>query len=171
MSTRSGIALKQEDGTILWTYCHCDGYPAGVGRILNDHYATREQVEKLLALGEMSSLGIMPIDPGDTWRATFTDFRDGESLEDWFSRKDRFDGLYCKAYGAQYPSETVGTYATLRRRFMRSDREWLYLWDDPHGWRVLSKYGECGAQRLTKLGPVVEEDEERVRRYRASKNH
>ena len=164
MSTRSGIALKLDNGTYIWNYTHWDGYPAGVGRILLDNYPTRERVEKLLALGNLSSLGPIPCDAGDEWRETFLGYRPGEDGVAGDIRYRVFsDNPYCKAYGE--PCETVKDYATLRRRFMRSDREYLYVFDDC-GWRVLSKYGDYGAERLTALKPVVERHERRIAEYR-----
>lgn len=38
-------------------YCHWDGYPEYVGAILLAHYKNLSKVEKLLALGDISSLG------------------------------------------------------------------------------------------------------------------
>lgn len=57
MSTRSTIGIKNEKGEIKAVYCHWDGYPEWVGRILVKHYDTTEKVEELLALGDLSSLG------------------------------------------------------------------------------------------------------------------
>lgn len=60
MSTRSYIVIerKKEDGTKWYEgiYCHHDGYPSGNGRILQENYQDRELVEKLISLGDMSSL-------------------------------------------------------------------------------------------------------------------
>lgn len=56
MSTRSRIAVRHEDGTHTSVYCHFDGYPAGVGAVLTAHYTDPAKVERLLALGDLSSL-------------------------------------------------------------------------------------------------------------------
>lgn len=56
MATRSAIGIKNEKGEIKAIYCHYDGYPEYNGRILVEHYKTREKVEELLALGDISSL-------------------------------------------------------------------------------------------------------------------
>lgn len=58
MSTRCAIAMKLPDGSVRAIYCHHDGYVGGVGTILAGWYAVPEQVEALLALGDLSSLGI-----------------------------------------------------------------------------------------------------------------
>lgn len=57
MGTRSTINIKTEDGRYKGIYCHWDGYVSHNGRILVNYYTTTEQVEALIALGNISSLG------------------------------------------------------------------------------------------------------------------
>ena len=57
MATRSSIGIKNEKGEIRSVYCHYDGYPEWVGKVLVEHYDTTEKVEELLSLGALSSLG------------------------------------------------------------------------------------------------------------------
>ena len=56
MSTRSLIAKQNKNGSITSIYCHNDGYPSGVGKILKEHYANNRKVVSLIALGWISSL-------------------------------------------------------------------------------------------------------------------
>ena len=56
MATRSNIGKLNSNNTVSYIYCHLDGYPAHHGTILTEHYNTPEQVDALLALGDMSSL-------------------------------------------------------------------------------------------------------------------
>jgi hypothetical protein len=56
MATRSRIALETESGIVKSIYCHWDGYVSGVGKTLYNHY-DREKLEKLIELGDISSLG------------------------------------------------------------------------------------------------------------------
>lgn len=56
MSTNSTIRIKRFDGTETGIYCHWDGYIEGVGTVLQLFYNTPEKIEKLLALGDISSL-------------------------------------------------------------------------------------------------------------------
>ena len=60
MSTRSYIVIerKKEDGTKWYEgiYCHSDGYPSYNGQILYNYYSKREDVEKLISLGDLSVL-------------------------------------------------------------------------------------------------------------------
>ena len=56
MSTSSIIAMQKKDGSIEGIYCHWNGHPEGVGRILLDHYDA-EKARELMGLGKLSSLG------------------------------------------------------------------------------------------------------------------
>ena len=56
MSTRSYIGILKEDKTVFCVYCHHDGYPSGVGRVLREYYYRPEDVTILLSFGNMSSL-------------------------------------------------------------------------------------------------------------------
>lgn len=56
MSTRSRIGIQLNDGTVKSIYCHHDGYKAYVGEILKEYYTNPDDIEKLVALGDISSL-------------------------------------------------------------------------------------------------------------------
>lgn len=56
MATRSSITIKNSDGSKRSIYCHWDGYPDHVGKILNEHYNTTEKVNALIDLGAISVL-------------------------------------------------------------------------------------------------------------------
>ena len=56
MSTRSRIAVALPYGRFSSIYCHQDGYPEGVGQVLAEHYATKDQALALLTLGDISRL-------------------------------------------------------------------------------------------------------------------
>jgi hypothetical protein len=60
MSTRSRIAIEKQDGTVESIYCHFDGYISHNGEILQNYYSTREKMEKLIELGDISSLENTP---------------------------------------------------------------------------------------------------------------
>ena len=61
MSTRSRIAIENQNGSVTSIYCHFDGYIDSVGKTLFNHY-DQEKLEKLLELGDISSLGESTID-------------------------------------------------------------------------------------------------------------
>lgn len=56
MSTRSYIAMKTGENTYKAVYCHYDGYLAYNGAMLLEYYNTKERVEELISLGNISSL-------------------------------------------------------------------------------------------------------------------
>ena len=56
MATRSRIAIENQDGSVTSVYCHWDGYIKTNGVILNENYTTKDKVEELIALGNLSSL-------------------------------------------------------------------------------------------------------------------
>jgi hypothetical protein len=60
MSTRSRIAIENQDGSVKSIYCHFDGYLSGVGRLLKEYYTTQAKVEALIELGDISSLEMTP---------------------------------------------------------------------------------------------------------------
>lgn len=100
MVTRSNIGMDMGDGTVRWVYCHSDGYPSHVGRILHKSFVDREEVERLLAHGDISSLG--------------------EGLDDEetvFYHRDRGE-----------PKETVQAKILPKEAF--GEEEYTYLWGD-----------------------------------------
>lgn len=57
MATRSSICRQNIDGSYDVVYCHNDGYPSHVGRVLYTHYRSRKKIAALLALGDLPTLG------------------------------------------------------------------------------------------------------------------
>jgi hypothetical protein len=85
MSTRSYICKENEDGTFTGVYCHSDGYLTYNGAMLLDHYQSREKVEKLISLGNMSSLNER-IEPDPLRPHSFDERQDGVTV---FYGRDR----------------------------------------------------------------------------------
>ena len=56
MSTNSLVAYLKEDGSIVSTYVHYDGYVTGVGLTLLEHYNTEEKAFAVSTAGYFSSL-------------------------------------------------------------------------------------------------------------------
>ena len=69
MATRSNIGIVNQDGSITGIYCHYDGYPEYVGKILLNHYNDVGIINKLMELGDLSSLGEHLYAAGHTWSA------------------------------------------------------------------------------------------------------
>ena len=64
MGTRSAIGYKTPEGKIRAKYSHYDGYPAGVGRTLLNHYTEARKIAQMVELGDQSFLAeeIFPTD-------------------------------------------------------------------------------------------------------------
>ncbi len=58
MSTRSRITYlpKNPSDDVLSIYCHFDGYPEYVGKLLKENYDTDEKILELMGLGALSYL-------------------------------------------------------------------------------------------------------------------
>lgn len=56
MSTRARIVFVDENNIAHSVYCHNDGYPQWVGRILKTAYNNEERIKKLISYGDMSAL-------------------------------------------------------------------------------------------------------------------
>ena len=108
MSTRSRITLKRLDGTNTSIYCHWDGYIENNGVLLQLCYDTPEKIEKLLKLGNLSSL-YEYTDPNPNEEHSFEHpqknvciayHRDrGEELEFW-SDEQEFNYTFDESIGA-----------------------------------------------------------------------
>ena len=72
MATKSCIAKKLPNGYYLSIYCHWDGNLDYNGAMLKTFYNTEEKVDKLLALGDISSLK-EKIDPDPDKVHTFSE--------------------------------------------------------------------------------------------------
>ncbi|MEG1752215.1 MAG: hypothetical protein RR247_04110 [Clostridia bacterium] len=64
MSARSNISMELPNGNYKTIYCHFDGYPEHNGELLLNYYNTKDKVEKLLSMGNLSSLA-EKIEPQD----------------------------------------------------------------------------------------------------------
>lgn len=62
MSTRCRIAKQLDEDKYKSIYSHWDGYPDGVGATLKKYYTDPDKIDKLLDLGDISSLGA-EVDP------------------------------------------------------------------------------------------------------------
>lgn len=56
MATRSTISVKVSETEVRSIYSHWDGYPSHHYPILSEHYNSQELAEKLISLGDISSL-------------------------------------------------------------------------------------------------------------------
>ncbi len=117
MGTRSNIGILHEDGTTTLVYCHFDGYPSSVGRILLHHYASEDAANGLVALGDMSSLG-ENILPPEGVKHSYENRVKGVTV--YYSRDRGEDWNGVKPQTLQ-PGENP------------LQQEWCYLWDVRQG--------------------------------------
>lgn len=85
MSTRSYICRENENGSFTGIYCHHDGYLTYNGALLLDHYNTPERVDKLISLGDISTLN-EKIDPDPHFEHNFDNRQEDVSV---FYGRDR----------------------------------------------------------------------------------
>lgn len=128
MSTRSLIAKKIGEDKYLTIYCHSDGYLTYNGALLLDHYNTPEQVNKLLALGDISYLA-KRLEPDP-------------SLPHSFDYDERQEGVTL-AYGRDRGEKgTQAREATLADLDDESNwTEYVYIYDENGKWKYF-KAGE-----------------------------
>ena len=115
MSTNAAIGIKMADGSVRAVRLNWDGYVGHAGAILGGWYKTADQVEALLALGELSEINETP----ETCVAYHRD------MQEKFRPPVRF--------------ETVDEYRYRGKGQLAA--EYLYLFDDGK-WRVYGLSGE-----------------------------
>ncbi|MCL2120176.1 MAG: hypothetical protein FWH27_17310 [Planctomycetaceae bacterium] len=137
MSTRSAIAIAREDGCVHAIYCHYDGYLSHVGQMLNMHYTDAAKVQRLMELGDISSLHER-IEPHQNEKHSYREPAEGvvvayhrDSGEPYSKPKEYIskDELLDKAnehFGARY------IYAF-------EEGVWWYNGSDKPGWRRLDE--------------------------------
>ena len=117
MATRSTIAYKTTRG-VTAIYCHWDGYPAGVGKILQENYQAAYKIGKLVAHGDVSSLG-----PEIGKQQDFDDR--STQRDDWtlFYSRDRGEDTPCKEF--ETIQEWMDHYDWSDYYYLWNGKEWL----------------------------------------------
>ena len=137
MSTRSRIGLQLSDGvSVLSEYHHWDGYPQGLGVILEEKFNTREKVAELVDGGDMSHC-----DSDKGW--------DFEELKP--SRPQ-----YYSERGEDCPpqmSETLTEYLDLAEN---TDGEYAYLFDGEWTCFEIGQYNDGVKGRILDIPPKEE---------------
>ncbi len=97
MATRSTIAIEYADGTVDQVYCHWDGYLDHNGVILRDHYSDPFKLQKLIELGDISSLGTEVGEKHD-FDIRFTEGAIGENWTKFYGRDRGETGTGAKRF-------------------------------------------------------------------------
>ena len=139
MGTRSFIAKIDYEGAGLVSYCHWDGYPSHHAPILLGNYQSEEQVDELLSLGMLSSLGERigeplnaPENEGDAWNSEVYRQRVNTDpttcLAYYRDRREPWDDCMPRSFAG-------GTEAIRTGELNAADWwiEWVYVWT-PDGW-------------------------------------
>ena len=60
MSTTALIGMTTPERQVRFITCYMDGYPRGAGKMLAEHWRTRDKDQTLIELGNIKSLGASP---------------------------------------------------------------------------------------------------------------
>ena len=146
MATRSVIAIENTDGTVTSVHCHWDGYIAGIGKMLLKHYNQRDTVERLIALGNLSSLK-RQIDP--VGQHSIKNPAEGVTIAYCRDRGDAWDAVK--------PRQFESLVAFVDSDFGRQDAAYFYVLTKDDIWTVhTSKNGKSikESQVLADICPV-----------------
>ena len=120
MATRSALLRQHDSGNIVGIYCHWNGSPEHQIPILEGKYNSAKLADKLIHLGDLSSL-----QTDRNWHGLAQDpnplpYKD-RPYESWCSIKPRHFSDLTEA----------------RECFRGMDCEYLYLWVPRQGWRIV----------------------------------
>lgn len=130
------IAVEKEQNTYVGIYCRRNGYPSGVGKILQEHYNSREKVEELIAMGAVYNLG-EKIGEGNS--PTSPDWHNVCMFYDRdLHQYDLEDNTYVKPQTAMGLTGGKGLYYLAERGNMA---EFLYVFTLDNQWYRIDLYG------------------------------
>lgn len=141
MATRCFIACILPGGRYERIYCHWDGYPEWAGAMLSKWYTNDAAIDRLMRLGDLSTLGETPF----AWRSDARRLWVPDMLSDEYQTlRYRF----CVAYGT--PATVVGSLDELLSTLGEADTEYLYVWNGEE-WEYASR--EYAVPELRPLEP------------------
>ena len=128
MGTRSAIGYKTPEGKIRAKYSHYDGYVAGVGKTLQEHYQQARKIAQMVELGDQSFLAeeIFPVGKSHSFNTP----EEGVTI---FYGRDRGES---NTDAVEF--ETVQEFVEY---YTGSGAEYFYL-HTAAGWIVHDRYGE-----------------------------
>lgn len=161
MSTNARIGIQKDpNAPVRSIYSHWDGYPAGVGRRLLDHWQDKDKIEQLIAGGDLSNLGeVIGEDRGTGW------FDQTYKLPHDDPRRKE-----CLFYGRDRGEEGVEADRHPLDQWPSCGQEWEYLFDGTTGewWGREVGWGPYPTGKWTPLADLVRQDEERIEAYMAA---
>lgn len=150
MATRSTIAYKTAEGKIVAIYCHWDGYPAGVGKTLQENYQAAYKIGKLIHMGDVSSLG--------------AEIGEQQDFDDRSTQKDEWTLFYGRDRGeVDVGCKEFETIAEWMEHYDWSD--YYYLWNGRE-WLVNAR-GDTDANNFPVFDLLEVKVEQEVKRLKA----
>ena len=148
MATRSAIGIKHSD-RIKAIYCHFNGYLGHVGLALHTYYQDSIKVNRLISMGDMSSIGA-DIGEEHDFDQRKDYLADGIARECTFYKRDRSEeGVEFKSFDIE---------ASFIDYYRGTGAEYYYLYD--HGVWYVASYGSDFAPLHLELAREAEQDAE-----------
>ena len=154
MGTRSAIGYKTAEGKVVAKYSHYDGYVAGVGRTLVEHYQEARKIAQMVELGDQSFLDkeIVPTDKTHSFNTP----QEGVSV--FYGRDRGEEGVEAKEF------DTVGDFVDY---YEGAGAEYFYLYVNGE-WIVHDRYSvgkdAMGNPVFDFLEPAVEKEVDRLKK-------
>ena len=126
MGTRSAIGYKTAEGKVRAKYSHYDGYVAGVGKTLIEHYQAARKIAQMVELGDQSFLAAEIFPKGEH---SFETPEEGVTV--FYGRDRGEDGVEAKEF------DTVEDFVEY---YASAGCEYFYL-HTAAGWIVHDRYG------------------------------
>ena len=126
MGTRSAIGYKTAEGKVRAKYSHYDGYVAGVGKTLIEHYQEARKIAQMVELGDQSFLAAEIFPKGEH---SFETPEEGVTV--FYGRDRGEDGVEAKEF------DTVEDFVEY---YASAGCEYFYL-HTAAGWIVHDRYG------------------------------
>ena len=127
MGTRSAIGYKTPEGKVRAKYSHYDGYVAGVGKTLQEHYTQARKIAQMVELGDQSFLEAEIFPTTDSH--SFNTPEEGVTV--FYGRDRGEDGVEAQEF------DTVGEFVEY---YTGAGCEYFYLYANGE-WIVHDRYG------------------------------
>ena len=132
MATRARIGIELTDGSVITSYHHWDGYPAGLGFNLVSHWDNPETLLQAIRLGDASH-----------WGKTIGEKIDFDCRDDNYYKQNVY---YGRDRGeSNVDAKAYDSYAVFEKCFLRNTpcgEEFAYILRQDGTWTQIDVYGE-----------------------------
>lgn len=153
MATRCVIGIIRNDGSVECISCHYDGYVLGVGEMLNEYYKDQEKIERLLELGNISTLG-ENVEPLNGTEHSFEKPDDHTTIAYARDRGDK-----------KVESKVMKDLNEFSKKFNESWCEYAYLFDEKNQTWLCNTTTIFEASDLKELSDFIEDKQKRMMDY------